>query len=445
MAEYKLSFTASQIDTLLNKINNGEVLTAAEKNQLLNINLDQFVKNDAELEAKIANEIVKSGQYQQIRTTVSRVVLGRYIIRYNDTANTLDFSYSDNDILTPIYELGGINDSTGSDESSVSMIRTVGTIEVDTSKQYSVHCVKPCKNLKIFFYNASGGFLSSTTTANPAAEENVKITFPANTAYMRLEVSAVDGTTAGAFDIIDYLDIHKSVNSAITTNSTYEAGSINSGTGATETNTECVRTKDFIPVQANTKYSIMFPQAAKYIRYYFYDSSKVFISASDSLTVTSGGSIQFLSVTNAAFMKIKFTTEDADQSAALKMSSGIVITQATVGDVSLSWERGSFDSSGVINNDTVCARTANPIALESGCQYSITFPDNALWFRYYFYTSDGSFISRSDSIDPTAGVAIIINPPSNAAKMHMKFGTIGSNQDDAIAMTSGIEFKKLAK
>lgn len=444
MAEIRLNYTADQINTLLNKISSGEVLTSSEKTRLLNINLDEYVKDDYNLTLKIQEEISKSGGYVSLKNTTSKVSLGRYIIRYNDLENTLDFSYTENDVILVNYEIGSIDGSTGNDLANTSCIRTVGRVEVDPTRSYSLYFLKPATSVRYYLYRSDGAFIKSSTETTVSSDDIIKIETTSDTAYLRFKFSAPEQTVAAAFALADYIDLYKSIGTEVS-NSTYEQGSLNTTTGLIEDNTETIRSKDYIALESNNRYIVTTPEALKYFRFYFYDSSKGFISCSDSLIIAAGGSAEIIPPDGAQYMKIKFATSDSVPATALNMSNKLTITKSVVESFVLKWVQGEYDAYGVSIASTACVRTENPITLETGYQYVITFPNKVLWFRYYFYTSSGAFISRSDSVDVYANTPVTITPPTNAATMAIKFGAEGSDWQTALTISANITFKKVAK
>ena len=107
----------------------------------------------------------------------------------------------------------------------------------------------------------------------------------------------------------------------------YEAGSLDTNTGAIKDSASSIRTSDYMEISSDYAYTIKLPQTVKYFRAHFYDSNKTFISCTDDGEVSS---VMVTPPANAKYMKFKFSSSDENSATALGFASSITITQSKI-------------------------------------------------------------------------------------------------------------------
>lgn len=107
----------------------------------------------------------------------------------------------------------------------------------------------------------------------------------------------------------------------------FEAGSIDSSTGATKTSAITVRTSQYSSCSSKYQYTVTSSSNMKYFRFYYYDSAKNYISCTDEATTSK--TVSAVPPSNAAYMKFKFGSEDEVQSTALTQAQSLKVTSST--------------------------------------------------------------------------------------------------------------------
>lgn len=168
MAEVKLNYTADRINELLNKI---DTLDGSE-----------------------------SSEFASIR-------LGNYIIRYNTTTDSLDFIYSNPDLVEEIitgitYERGEFLDDGGLEESTITVRSS--KIMVEQGYDYYVYFGNAGRYFRYYLYGADDVYLGRSDMMDVYENQTIAINLNGvgytaeDVKYIRVKFGAVDDSQDNA-------------------------------------------------------------------------------------------------------------------------------------------------------------------------------------------------------------------------------------------------------
>lgn len=217
-----------------------------------------------------------------------------------------------------------ISSNSGNEGENDTTVTSKDFIYVDNSKEYVIglrEIVDRTKGLaKVFYYDENHTYISSTDWLNLAENNRQIITFPENVKYVKLVVNSEHkdglffnlGTTpyylvnGDKTSAPEQTETDKTINLVQKTKPNF---TLSSTSGSENANSKYSVT-DFISVISNSNYTVginPITSTTELVKYAFYDSSKVFISLSDWVTLNQDKSyINIKTPTNAKFVRLVF-------------------------------------------------------------------------------------------------------------------------------------------
>lgn len=236
------------------------------------------------------------------------------ILNYTRNTNLFN-SYKENTTISSNSGNEGKNDTT---------VTSKDFIYVDNSKEYIIglrEVVDRTKGLaRVFYYDKNRSFISATEWLNLAENNKQIITLSENASYVKLVVNSEHkdelyfnlGTTpyylvnGDKTSAPEQTETDKTINLVQKTKPNF---TLSSTSGSENANSKYSVT-DFISVISNSNYTVginPITSTTELIKYAFYDSSKVFISLSDWVTLNQDKSyINIKTPTNAKFVRLVF-------------------------------------------------------------------------------------------------------------------------------------------